>query len=267
MIGAAGRLIAGIRADFADPEAGPPLDRRTVIVLVASTLLLCLYYYLGTRSAYYGLGFNDMAARRAPELHSAHGGLLAYAYWGVMSFVFRVAAPALLIVWVLRERLADFGFGLGRTGRHIWRYAALYAFMLPLLIAASSTAGFQATYPFYKPALQGGGLFWTYEAVYLLQFFGVETFFRGFLLFGLYKRFGYYAIFIMTIPYAMIHFGKPAGETFGAIIAGYALGYLALKTRSVAPGVFLHCGVAFSMDVIMLMRAHGGLAGGLLALF
>ncbi|MEL7029055.1 MAG: CPBP family intramembrane glutamic endopeptidase, partial [Pseudomonadota bacterium] len=81
------------------------------------------------------------------------------------------------------------------------------------------------------------------------------------------RAFGYYAIAIMTIPYAMIHFGKPMGETFGAIVAGYALGYLALKTRSVAPGIFLHCGVALTMDLLVMVRHHGGPFAALAALF
>jgi membrane protease YdiL (CAAX protease family) len=83
------------------------------------------------------------------------------------------------------------------------------------------------------------------------------VFFRGFLLFGLYRRLGYYAIPVMVIPYTMIHFGKPVPETFAAIIAGFVLGYLALKSRSVLWGWAVHWGVAITMDLMVIGREIG----------
>jgi len=86
---------------------------------------------------------------------------------------------------------------------------------------------------------------------------GEEAFFRGFLLFGLYPRLGRYAIWAMVIPYTMIHFGKPMPETFAAIVAGYALGHLALRSRSFVWGWMLHWSVAITMDVLVIGREFG----------
>ncbi len=86
------------------------------------------------------------------------------------------------------------------------------------------------------------------EFVYGLQFVGVEFFFRGFLVFGLKRRFGAYAIVVMMVPYCMIHFGKPLAETLASIIAGLALGFMSLRTRSIVLGVAIHMTVALSMD-------------------
>ena len=61
-------------------------------------------------------------------------------------------------------------------------------------------------------------------------------------------RLGPYVIFVMTIPYCMIHFGKPIQETLGAIVAGILLGFMALKTRSIWLGAALHIAVAWTMD-------------------
>ncbi|MDQ3111056.1 MAG: CPBP family intramembrane metalloprotease, partial [Bacteroidota bacterium] len=71
---------------------------------------------------------------------------------------------------------------------------------------------------------------------------------------GLRNRFGFYSIFIMTIPYCMIHFGKPMPETFGAIAAGFVLGTLAMKSRSIFMGVLIHYSVAITMDICSLWR-------------
>ena len=72
------------------------------------------------------------------------------------------------------------------------------------------------------------------------------------MLFTVARYVGSYAIFIMVIPYVMIHFGKPFAETIGAIIAGIALGTLALRTRSIFGGVLIHVTVALSMDVLAI---------------
>ena len=77
---------------------------------------------------------------------------------------------------------------------------------------------------------------------------------RGFILFALVRYFGHVAIFVMTIPYTMIHFAKPLPETFGAIIAGIALGTLVLRTGSIYGGVLIHIAVAWSMDLLVLFH-------------
>ena len=49
------------------------------------------------------------------------------------------------------------------------------------------------------------------------------------MLHGIKKQFGFYSIFIMIIPYVMIHFNKPFPEIIGAIFAGLILGVLSLQ--------------------------------------
>jgi membrane protease YdiL (CAAX protease family) len=91
-----------------------------------------------------------------------------------------------------------------------------------------------------------------WEALYAAQFLALEFFFRGFLLQGLRRALGANAIFVMLVPYCMIHFGKPLPETLGAIGAGLILGTLAMRTRSIWGGVLIHVGVATTMDVLAL---------------
>ena len=91
------------------------------------------------------------------------------------------------------------------------------------------------------------------ETSYAVQFVAVETFFRGFLLFSLSQVLGAYSIFIAVVPYCLIHWGKPMPETLGAIVAGSVLGVLALRGRSVGPGVAVHVAVALSMDMLALL--------------
>jgi membrane protease YdiL (CAAX protease family) len=91
-----------------------------------------------------------------------------------------------------------------------------------------------------------------WELIYFVQFFGLEFFFRGFLVHSLKPALGKYAIFVMTVPYCMIHFGKPPAETFAAIFAGVFLGWLSYRSGSILLGLILHCAVAFAMDILAL---------------
>lgn len=84
--------------------------------------------------------------------------------------------------------------------------------------------------------------------------FAWEFIWRGFMLFGLEKKFGYYSVLIQMIPFVILHNGKPFLETFGAIFGGIALGILALRTRSFYYCVIIHIGVMYSIDVISSLR-------------
>jgi membrane protease YdiL (CAAX protease family) len=99
-----------------------------------------------------------------------------------------------------------------------------------------------------------GWTFLCWELIYFIQFFALEFFFRGFLLHSLKPALGPYAIFVMTVPYCMIHFGKPMPETFAAIFAGVFLGWLSFRNGNIWLGLALHCFVAFSMDILALFN-------------
>ena len=74
------------------------------------------------------------------------------------------------------------------------------------------------------------------------------------MLFGLKDKFGYYAVLIQMIPFVILHNGKPAAETFGAIAGGIALGILAFRTNSIYYCVIAHMGIMLTIDTISTLR-------------
>ena len=229
-------------------------DRDAFIVIIAGTLLLYVFHYLGRPDFFIRSGLIDWVSSNVGGTLEEHPGVGAYLYWGAMSLIVRTLIPALIVIWLIGDSPRNWGYRIRGTLRHFPAYGLMYLVMLPILVWVSSFDSFETYYPFYDRAAEGGAAFWLYEIGYAFQFVGVEAFFRGFLTFGLARRFGLLGIAIMTIPYTMIHFGKPAPEAFAAIIAGLALGYLALKSRSFVPGVFLHVSVAITMDLLVLWR-------------
>jgi len=238
---------------FHDEISGPQrpqLAFREVVVLLVTAILLVVYFYFGKASYFTerirpGLLESGAFTGKDPMWF----GLSSYVYWAAASLFLRFVIPLAVIVVVFRESPTHWGFGLGSL-RHAWLYLSLFAAMVPILTLASLDPAFQDKYPFYKAASDGGQVFWLYEVCYGLQFLALESFFRGFLLFGLYQRFGHYAVFIMVVPYCMVHFGKPMPETLGAIAAGIILGTLALKSGSIYLGALLHWGVGLTMDLL-----------------
>ena len=172
--------------------------------------------------------------------------------WALMTSALYLL-PLLVVKLVHRERLTSVGFALRGFLRHSWIYFGLYLFMVPFIWFAGQRPDFLHTYPFVGEARHDWGAFWIWEASYLFQFFALEAFFRGYLLFTLEKKIGWNAIFVLVVPYTMIHYHKPPLEAFGALIAGTVLGALALRLRSFYGGFVLHGLVAVTMD---LLGAH-----------
>ena len=153
------------------------------------------------------------------------------------------------------ESRNPFGLSIKHVRSNIKPYAILIGVMLPLLWLATSQPHFYNFYPIYRPTSLGDWL--AYESVYLMQFLGVEFFFRGWALFRTEKMFPGYGVFLMVLPYALIHIHKPFPEAIASIAAGFILGLLALKSQSIWPGVVVHAAVAFSTDLFSLV--HSGL--------
>lgn len=240
------------------PAGTPELDRETMVIFVVATVLLIVFQYFGKAEFYRNSALEALLAPFAARVFGTHTDVAPYAYWGAMSLFLRTLIPLTVVALLYNASPRDFGWRWRGTLAHAPLYAGLWLFMLPLLLAASTMPSFQAKYPFYRGAMAGGPAFWGYELAYGLQFMGVEAFFRGFLTFSLFRKFGYYALFIMTIPYVMIHFNKPLPEVFGALAAGLVLGALALRSKSFIPGFFLHWAIGATMDVLAIAKANGG---------
>jgi membrane protease YdiL (CAAX protease family) len=237
----------------ARPEVAPALsrldrraDRDVGIVLVTVAVSLTLAHYLARRD---GTGF----------IHSETqlGGLTT---WALVTIGAYVVPPWLVARYVLRRPITDLGLRVRGIGEHFPVYGALFAVAIPAVVLASFTHSFQAKYPFYELA-PGEALWpnlWTWWLLYWAQFVALEFFFRGFIVHALAPRLGYVSVFVMIVPYNMIHYGKPMPEALAAIVGGLVLGTLSYRSRSIWWGAALHISIAITMDVCALWH-HGRL--------
>lgn len=218
-----------------------------VVVFLASTILLILFHENCSGHVFRAKFMRFFSASAFKPLYPAF-------FWYGCSFMVLGVIPLLIGRFGLRRPLKEWGVGLGD-----WKFgipAVLICFFafLPILVIVSYQPAFQAKYPLYNAAQNSVLHFIIYEASYMVYFIGWEFIFRGFILFGLKPTIGLYAIFVQTIPFAIMHFGKPQIETLAAVGAGVLLGYLAVRTRSFWYGWMLHSMVAVTNDILATIQ-------------
>ncbi len=234
------------------PDGRSRFDARPLVVLVVVAVSLTIQEYWGQRAVFYGL-FPD--ARELP-LGSEYYELQAFGWWTFWRVFGYLILPA-VVVWAMPgEKLRDYGLLTRDFKKHVVIFLVLFSLVLPFVVGASFFPGFQKTYPFYKLAHRSVFDLLVWEVMYALQFFSLEFFFRGFMLQGLRRAMGVHAIWVMVVPYCMIHYGKPMAETLGAIVAGLVLGTVAMRTRSIWSGVLAHVAVAVTMDVLSIVHTR-----------
>jgi len=242
-------------------DRGGRLDGQVVVMLVSVAVLLTLqnYYVINGTSPIASPIRNwlESCFDLVPALRYSDGGRLSgLGYWAIGNFVLYVAIPAIVVLGIFRRPLSEYGAKLRGWHQNWWVYVAFYLLLFPAVVLASQWESFQAKYPFYHLGEDEspGPRFFVWEILYAIQFLSLEFFFRGYMIQAGRKRLGPYVIFVMTIPYCMIHFGKPVQETLGAIVAGVLLGFMALKTRSIWLGAALHIAVAWTMDALAIWQ-------------
>lgn len=234
-------------------------DLKVIVILVYTAVGISITKYFGNTSS-----FLDIVLVNPSKFDlwycsfffgSETGKFHSMLYWIAFIVSFYLVIPALIVKFIFREDLGDYGFRFKGIRKDYPLYLMMLAVMLPLVFVASSTTSFQDRYPLFQPShgnLLPRFIYW--QGAYFLQFVAVEFLFRGFMVHGTKHRFGIYSVFVMTVPYCLVHIGKPFGETMAAIFAGIILGMLSLKSRSIVLGILIHYSIAIAMDVFALWR-------------
>jgi hypothetical protein len=237
------RWLTGIRFSGLSSEAR--------FVVISSMLLLIVFLGFGRSDTFHRL-FEPFI----PE--DARTPLLGFAYFATCSVLLRLVIPYLLVRFKLRQPPREYGYVVRGGTRWRWVYVALFVFMVPLVVWASTLPDFQASYPQTRGLMTGNQvslrLFILYHLAYFMMFLSGESFWRGYMTFGLGRDLGVTALPWMVMMYSIGHYAKPILEVNGSIIAGFVLGYLALRHRSFFLGALLHWSIALTMDLAVLYQ-------------
>lgn len=227
------------------------LSREARFIVLSSMLLLIVFLAFGRSDTY-----RRLLEPWVPE--EARTPLFGFFYFATCSVLLRLVTPYLLLRFKLGEPPRLYGYVIRGGTQLRWVYVGLFVAMVPLVIWVSSRPEFQASYPQTKGIVRGDtaslSLFALYHAAYFLVFASGESFWRGYMTFGLGRDLDVTALPWMVMMYSIGHYGKPLLEAQAAIIAGFVLGYLALRHRSFFLGALLHWAIALTMDLAVLWR-------------
>jgi hypothetical protein len=240
-----------------------PLFRDPVGILIASAFVTLMLWGTHGNLELLGLvwqgweGPGSDPAGRATIISGIPWDQEWVSFWAGVLLV--VGIPCLLIKFVFKQRLSDFGLGLPPRNRRklaVLSALALFVLSLPIFFAGAQNPGMQDVYPLFKD-FDSDGDFFVYELGYIGFFIAIEFIFRGYLLFGLFQLrdrlapagvggergplvFGYYAILISMLSYTAWHLGKPVPELWGTLVWGLLAGTVALATRTIWPIILVH---------------------------
>lgn len=231
------------------------LGGEPTVILAGSSALLIVSHYQGA------VGYLHEVVGGRFDTHPARAAL-GYFWWFGTSVMLYMLMPLVLAVATKGSFHRRYGLGLGDWKAGLAITALFLAVMMPLTAWAQTWPAFQGQYPLagngaYTVSLGGDktavswSLFLAYEAAYFAYFIAWEFFFRGWMLHGLLPSWGRAgAILAPMAPFAVMHLGKAEVEALGSIVAGIALGVLALRTRSFWYGALIHGVIAVWMDVL-----------------
>ena len=207
-------------------------DIKALVIIIVSTFLLLFTIYF----------------RRATLFFPEHRFLDRLVISGAIYLI-----GPLLLLPLFKYRPKDFGIQFGNVRQWIKEMLVFFGIMDVILVIAFKFTNLKHVYPLFRPARTNITYFLLYQGIQLFHMIAWEFFFRGFMLFGLEKKYGRLAILIQTIPFAIMHFRKPALEAYGSIFAGIFQGTLGLRSRSFIPCALLHFLVALAADIIGIL--------------
>ncbi len=216
----------GLLADFTAGPAYPAseADRRTFNLLgldlplrattaVVVVILVVLF---------------DFSRTAIPQAVQAIGrDATAIRYQALERVILFGLVPILVVVLAFRDRLADYGLGLGAWRWGLGLTLVGCAAMTPIVVAVGSNAEFAAYYGVSSAPVG-------YLAVTnVLDLIPSEFLIRGFLMFTLLRTMGPVGVVVAQMPFVFVHLGKPEIELFSTLFGGLVFGWLDWRTRSI----------------------------------
>jgi membrane protease YdiL (CAAX protease family) len=181
------------------------MNWKVILVIITSTLVLSVDRY---RNLFNNFGLDQL-------------------FW-------YLALPLIIIVLVLRESPVAYGLSLGD-----WKAGLVMTLLAGLGISlfvpfVSQIPAFQEYYAASSMTLP------QIIANEAIETIGWEFFFRGFLLFALFRVAGMNAIWLQAVPFTLAHFGKPELEVLSCIFGGTIFGYIAWRSKSFIYPFIIH---------------------------
>lgn len=237
-------LARGFAAGPAYPAS--EADRRTVRILGldlplrATTALLVVTLVLLFDFTRTSIPFEIQALGRSAG---------ALRYQALERVILFGLVPGLIVLLAFRDRLVNYGLGIGDWRWGLGLAAAGCAVMTPIVVAIGSNPQFSAFY-----GVSGASVV-DLAGTHLLDLVPSEFLMRGFVMFTLLRTIGPLGLVVAQLPFVFAHLGKPEIELFSTLLGGTVFGWLDWRTRSIWWSALGH------VYILTLVVAVAGAAG------
>jgi len=164
--------------------------------------------------------------------------------------------PLFISLFIFGQDASSFGLTPGDSRKGYLPAGIILLLLIPFLLIASHRSEYITGHPADPRALNGFMQFCRFELIYGVYLFCIEFFFRGFLLFGLERRLGWWSVLVQALAYAALQ--GQAGDFALALVSGLVLGILAIRSKSVLPSFALHWSVLLAFDLLVISTTHRG---------
>ncbi len=243
---------------------------KPAVILLYSALALTLWKYIPPAPPFADseTGANLLAVNFAgsdaetvrPLDGSLQFGVLQFLWnarklWG--AFLLMGVCPALIVKFVFKEKLADYGLRLGSLKRTLVTFLSFTPIFVVMGWLSGETKSFYDVYPFNPLAGASYGALVAHSIMYLaLYYLAWEFMFRGFLQLGLADSCGPVpAVTIQVLASTMLHYGHPISETLGCVAGGLLWGFFVYRTRSIFSGWGQHALLGILLDWSLIFKA------------
>lgn len=168
------------------------------------------------------------------------------------AFLWLLVVPLLIVKFVFKNPLRDFGWRLPENWpRALTLTLLVLALFVPLMFYFSNSQVFKDFYT--ARGLSVSGFLLVNILMSLVYYFSEEFLFRGFMLWGLFRKIGYHSIWLSGLVFGAFHAVKPMPEFIFSFFAGFILAYLALKTKSFIPAFVVHYIMALVLNIMLVL--------------
>jgi len=223
------------------------VDKNILIILLSIPLITTISWYYTSRT-FFKIYIYPYIVEKWINLELAE-----ILYWLVSDSVTCFLIPVLMLI-IIGEKISCYGLNFSKAGKGFRYIITAFICIVPLLWIISAQDSFINYYPSISEGRENFSVFLVYQLGLIIYLFAWEFLWRGYLLFGLEKKFGFYSIFIQLIPFVVLHNGKPVLETVSAIAGGVLLGFIALRTRSFIYGFIIHLALISGLEIISVLR-------------
>jgi membrane protease YdiL (CAAX protease family) len=157
-------------------------------------------------------------------------------------FVLVGLVPLAIVLFLFRDHPRRYGLRIGDWRAGLTLAGIGTAVMLPLVIWAGHQPDFAGYYAASTASAPDVAI------TNVLDVFGAEFLFRGFLMFTLIRAVGPLGVLLAAVPFTFAHLGKPELETVSTLLGGTIFGWLDWRTGSILYSATAH---AIILTVVM----------------